>query len=183
MIGIQKYCKTVALAAVISGGLGGFATLAQAHHHSDSALQSAQQQLKDDGYYRGDVDGVDGPATRSAIRHYQKDKNLAVTGQLDRDTQKDLGLRGHDAHDRRTGAADRAAGEADRYQHGAIAPSSEAITAAQRRLHDKGFYKGNYDGRLGPETQAAIREYQKNGNLNVTGRLDQATLSRLGVSK
>jgi peptidoglycan hydrolase-like protein with peptidoglycan-binding domain len=34
-----------------------------------------------------------------------------------------------------------------------------------------------------PETQAAIREYQKNSNLNVTGQLDQATLSSLGVSK
>lgn len=191
MIGIQKYCKTVALAAVISGGLGGFATLGQAHDRSQSTLQSAQQLLKDEGYYKGSVDGIDGPATRSAIRHYQREKNLKETGRLDRATQKDLGLRGHDADDRRRDAddrsrantADRSAAEADRYQRGAVAPSSEAITAAQRRLHDKGFYKGDYDGRLGPETQAAVREYQENSNLNVTGRLDQATLSRLGVSK
>lgn len=192
MIGIQKYCKTVALVATISGGLGCFATLAQAHHRSSSDLQNAQQQLRDDGYYKGAVDGVDGPATRSAIRRYQRDKNLKETGRLDRATKKDLGVSGHDADDRRReaasadrreGTADRIAGEADRYQHGAIAPSTEAISAAQRRLHDKGFYKGNFDGRMGPETQAAIREYQRNSNLNVTGKLDQATLSRLGVSK
>ncbi|HEY1240412.1 MAG TPA: peptidoglycan-binding domain-containing protein [Bryobacteraceae bacterium] len=188
MIGIQKYCKTVALAAVISGGLGGFATLAQAHGHSQSTLRDAQHKLKNEGYYKGDVDGVDGPQTRSAIRRYQRDKNLAVNGQLDRETRKDLHLSRRDADDRRAGDADRSVREADRYavrdQRGvAVAPSGQAITAAQRRLHDKGFYKGNFDGRLGPETQAAIREYQKNGNLNVTGRLDQATLSRLGVSK
>src|SRR5579884_2163768 len=190
MIGIQKYCKTVALAAVISGGLGGFATVAQAHGHSHSALRNAQQELANEGYYKGNVDGVDGPATRSAIRRYQQDKNLKVTGRLDRATKKDLGLKGHDADDRRREAAnrsantaDRIAGEADRYKHGALAPSHEAIVAAQRRLHDKGFYKGNFDGRMGPETQAAIREYQKNSNLNVTGKLDEGTLSRLGVSK
>jgi len=190
MIRIQRYCKTVALSAVISGGLGAFAIIGQAHDRSQSALQNAQQQLRDDGYYKGSVDGVDGPATRSAIRRYQKENNLDVTGRLDRETQKQLGVKGHDADDRRrdaddrrSGTADRSVREADRDQRGTIAPSNEAITAAQRRLHDKGFYKGNFDGRLGPETQSAIREYQKNSNLNETGRLDQATLSRLGVSK
>lgn len=188
MIGIQKYCKTVALAAVISGGLGAFATLGQAHD-SQSALQSAQQELKNDGYYKGTANGVDGPATRSAIRRYQKDNNLKATGRLDRETQKQLGIKGHDADDRRRAntadrsSADRSAAEADRYQQGAVAPSHEAVMAAQRRLHDKGFYKGNFDGRMGPETQAALREFQKNSNLNVTGKLDEATLSRLGVSK
>ena len=184
MIGIQKYCKTVALAAVISGGLGVFATVGQAHDSSQSALQSAQQELKNDGYYKGTVNGVDGPATRSAIRRYQKDNNLKATGRLDRETQKQLGIKGHDADDRsRANTADRSTAEADRYQQGAIAPSHEAVMAAQRRLHDKGFYKGNYDGRMGPETQSAIREFQKNSNLNVTGKLDEGTLSRLGVSK
>lgn len=193
MIGIQKYCKTVALAAVISGGLGAFATLGQAHD-SQSALQNAQQELKNDGYYKGTVNGVDGPATRSAIRRYQKDNNLKATGRLDRETQKQLGIKGHDADDRSRAntadrnsadrnSADRSTAEADRYQQGAIAPSHEAVMAAQRRLHEKGFYKGNFDGRMGPETQAALREFQKNSNLNVTGKLDEATLSRLGVSK
>ncbi|HJT87933.1 MAG TPA: peptidoglycan-binding domain-containing protein [Bryobacteraceae bacterium] len=63
------------------------------------------------------------------------------------------------------------------------APVSATVTAAQRSLKQKGFYKGNLDGDMGPETRAAVREYQKNSNLNVTGRLDQATLSSLGVSK
>ena len=130
MIGIQKYCKTVALAAVISGGLGGFATLAQAHHRSSSDLQNAQQELRNDGYYKGPVDGVDGPATRSAIRHYQRDKNLKETGRLDRATKKDLGVSRHDADDRsRANTADRSTAEADRYQQCAIAPSHEAVMA------------------------------------------------------
>jgi hypothetical protein len=59
----------------------------------------------------------------------------------------------------------------------------EVVSAAQRSLKQKGFYKGNIDGNVGPETRAAIREYQKNSNLNVTGRLDEATLSSLGVAK
>jgi peptidoglycan hydrolase-like protein with peptidoglycan-binding domain len=36
---------------------------------------------------------------------------------------------------------------------------------------------------MNDETQAAVREFQKNSNLSVTGQLDQETLNSLGVSK
>jgi hypothetical protein len=35
------------------------------------------------GYYGGGVDGVIGPGTRSAIRQFQNDNGLPVTGQID----------------------------------------------------------------------------------------------------
>lgn len=199
MIGIHKYCKNVALSALVAGGLIGFTPALQAHGHSQSAIRNAQEQLKSDGYYNGVVDGADGPSTQAAIRRYQRDHNLKVNGRLDRKTRKELGVKGHDSDDearraaresnrttaeadRSTGEADRSTTEADRSQPGS-APSSATVSAAQRRLSAKGFYKGDVDGNYGPETRAALREYQKNSNLNVTGRLDQATLSKLGVSK
>jgi peptidoglycan hydrolase-like protein with peptidoglycan-binding domain len=207
MIGIDKYCKNVALSVLVAGGLMGFAPALQAHGHAQNTVRSAQEQLKTDGYYKGDVDGIDGPSTQSAIRQYQRDNNLKVNGKLDRQTRKSLGVKGDtddqaeanreateanrratetnrstSEADRSVGDANRSTSEADRYQPGA-APSSATVTAAQRRLSAKGFYKGDFDGNYGPETRAAIREYQKNSNLNVTGRLDQATLNSLGVSK
>jgi peptidoglycan hydrolase-like protein with peptidoglycan-binding domain len=174
MIGNLRYVKNFALSFVLAGGMVGFATVARANDYSQDRVRDAQQQLQSDGYYKGSVDGAYGPMTRAAIRKYQRDNNLTVNGQLDRQTCDRLGLRSE--------------GEANReqYQEGnanAAAPSTAAVRAAQRRLHDKGFYKGDYDGRLGPETRAAIREYQRNSNLNVTGRLDDGTLSQLGVSK
>src|SRR5271165_991000 len=51
-----------------------------------------QQILQDKGHYRGKVDGVFGLRTRASIRSYQKAENLPVTGQLDRETARRLGV-------------------------------------------------------------------------------------------
>src|SRR5579871_1569352 len=184
MIGINKYCKNVALSAILAGGLMGFAPAAQARGHSEKTVRGAQEQLKDDGYYKGSVDGIDGPQTRAAIRSFQRDKNLKVNGKLDRQSRDKLGVRSDDEASRSTAEANRSTGEADRSELStAAAPSSAAVSSAQRRLRDKGFYKGDVTGSMTAETRSALREYQKNSNLNVTGRLDQATLSSLGVAK
>jgi peptidoglycan hydrolase-like protein with peptidoglycan-binding domain len=37
------------------------------------------------------------------------------------------------------------------------------------------------DGHMGPKTAAALRAYQKQHNLKVTGQPDQATLTALGA--
>ena len=51
----------------------------------------------------------------------------------------------------------------------------------QESLRDKGYSPGPIDGILGPQTRAAIREYQKAESLPVTGRLDSETAGKLGV--
>ena len=51
----------------------------------------------------------------------------------------------------------------------------------QEALRDKGYYAGQVDGVLGPQTRAGIRQYQKSENLPVTGRLDAQTAGKLGV--
>ncbi len=48
-----------------------------------ATLQQVQRALKDQGYYRGKVDGVTGPRTRAAIRAFQKKAGLEATGRLD----------------------------------------------------------------------------------------------------
>jgi len=75
-------------------------------------------------------------------------------------------------------AADRAA-----ENNTALTPSSATVSAAQRSLRKRGFYKGTIDGQMGAETAAAIREYQRNSNLRLTGRIDRETLESLGVAK
>jgi hypothetical protein len=48
-----------------------------------SATKSLQAALAQRGYYHGSVDGVWGPQTRKAIRSFQADQGLPVTGQVD----------------------------------------------------------------------------------------------------
>jgi hypothetical protein len=45
--------------------------------------QAVQSALARRGYYRGAIDGVLGPETRNAIRAFQAQRGLAVTGQID----------------------------------------------------------------------------------------------------
>jgi len=55
------------------------------------------------------------------------------------------------------------------------------IKKVQETLRDKGYYTGQIDGILGPQTRDGIRQYQKSENLEVTGRLDAQTAGKLGV--
>jgi len=169
MTGLLKSWKHVALSVALAGGMAGFAGVANAQSDSTASVRRAQRELRNDGYYTGTLDGVDGPMTHSAIRKYQTDQNLTANGRLDRETRDHLGMQ--------------SSGEANRSMTAEPAPFRPAISAAQRSLRHKGFYKGRIDGSMGPETHAAIREYQRNSRLNVTGQLDEATLNSLGVSK
>lgn len=58
----------------------------------DTRLLQVQENLRRLGYYRGHVDGMNGPGTRNAIRAYQVDRGLPVTGRVDRELLQDLGL-------------------------------------------------------------------------------------------
>jgi peptidoglycan hydrolase-like protein with peptidoglycan-binding domain len=48
-------------------------------------IKAAQRGLFELGYYEASVDGVVGPKTKAAIRAFQKDSNLQITGDLTRE--------------------------------------------------------------------------------------------------
>ena len=53
------------------------------------------------------------------------------------------------------------------------------LRRVQERLRAAGFPPGPLDGRLGPQTRAALRQYQQHKGLGVTGTLDRQTLETL----
>jgi hypothetical protein len=55
------------------------------------------------------------------------------------------------------------------------------IRQAQYALSDMGYDPGNYDGRIGWRTREAIRNFQRDENLPITGELDPGTVDRLGI--
>jgi peptidoglycan hydrolase-like protein with peptidoglycan-binding domain len=55
------------------------------------------------------------------------------------------------------------------------------VKKLQESLRDKGYYSGQVDGRMGPQTRDGIRKYQKAENLKVTGHVDTETAGKLGV--
>ncbi len=61
--------------------------------YSDSLGVDVQQELRRRGYYRGSIDGDIGPGSREAIRAYQDDRGLPVTGRIDSSLLRSLGIR------------------------------------------------------------------------------------------
>ena len=58
----------------------------------DQVIANAQAALQQQGYYRGQVDGLLGPLTRAALADYQRDHGLYITSAIDRPTLSSLGL-------------------------------------------------------------------------------------------
>ncbi|MEO6055183.1 MAG: peptidoglycan-binding domain-containing protein [Chthoniobacterales bacterium] len=56
-----------------------------------------------------------------------------------------------------------------------------SLVRIQVRLSKLGYYQGPLDGNFGPMTSRALREYQIDYGLPLTGRVDQRTIVSLGV--
>jgi peptidoglycan hydrolase-like protein with peptidoglycan-binding domain len=57
------------------------------------------------------------------------------------------------------------------------------VMQVQKALDSKGFGPGRVDGVWGPETVAAIKEFQQKNDLKPDGKLDRQTVAALGLSK
>ena len=56
-----------------------------------------------------------------------------------------------------------------------------AVRAVQERLHRLGAYTGAVDGNWGPDSQSALQQFQQAHGLMVTGGMNPATISALGL--
>ena len=60
--------------------------------NTPNAVSRAQEVLKNDGMYSGPVDGRMSQSTREAIRSFQQSHQLNMTGTIDDETTRELGL-------------------------------------------------------------------------------------------
>jgi peptidoglycan hydrolase-like protein with peptidoglycan-binding domain len=59
---------------------------------ADQVVESVQQKLKDQGFYYGEITGKKDTDTTAAIRRYQIRNGLQITGEINAETQRSLGL-------------------------------------------------------------------------------------------
>jgi peptidoglycan hydrolase-like protein with peptidoglycan-binding domain len=150
-----------ALAVGGEGWSGASWQVAQASYQIED-LQRALNQL---GYSAGPPDGVMGPATRGAIRTYQADHGLPLTGEFS------LSLLDHV---RSTLAAVESPEPAP-----AAVPEEQLITSIQAELRRRGYDVPVVSGRLDAPTEAAIRAYERDRGLPVTGEPSERLLADL----
>jgi len=58
---------------------------------------------------------------------------------------------------------------------------AQVVANVQSALQQQGYYQGDIDGVLGPQTRAALAEYQSAQGLEPTGAVDEPTLETLGM--
>ncbi|HEY3918999.1 MAG TPA: peptidoglycan-binding domain-containing protein [Stellaceae bacterium] len=57
--------------------------------------------------------------------------------------------------------------------------SSDQVKQAQEALQTQGLYRGQVDGKWGPQTRQAVAQFQKQKGLKQTAQLDQQTMNDL----
>lgn len=157
----------------------------------DPQIEQIQSILKDLAFYDGAVDGLNGPATRSAIQAYQKKVGLTATGDVDGALLEQLGAsettagiaptptpraQATPASSPRTGAAMPAPVRAEPAVN---ADPSARIMKIQAGLKAFGNDGIDIDGVPGARTKAAIREFQALFGLPETGEPDPAVYVKM----
>ena len=94
------------------GGIGAVGTLAHGWgsrsyeyptgpgYSNGYSIMTAQIMLRQLGYKPGTADGILGPQTKRAIRAFQRNKRLPITGELDYDTMANMMLAKNGRHRR-----------------------------------------------------------------------------------
>lgn len=139
------------------------APAARAHSGSGEAA-AAQVAMRAIGLYPLAIDGIAGPATRQAVRRFQRRHGLTVDGIAGGETRAALGRRG------RPGLGSRPM----RRGH-----TGWDVAALQFLLSTRGLGGAGLDGGFGPNTERAVRDFQSRAGLAVDGIAGPAVLNAL----
>ena len=173
-------------------------------------VKQMQKILEDSGFEAGSVDGRMGSQTRKAISEFQKTKGLTATGKIDPSTWEELNkqkekiiedmlnpkvehepiLEAHDfvsTEDKGDKPTAEKIIEKSKIKDeimGYRLKSKNRTRQVQSALKKAGFYKGDIDGKLGPQTKKAIKAFQKSKGLNPDGVIGVKTWEELAkISK
>jgi peptidoglycan hydrolase-like protein with peptidoglycan-binding domain len=144
-------------------------------------VEKLQRALQLKKCYEGIVDGKFGNLTRDALKKYQKNNKLAVTGKADYDTIKDLF-----GHVSVTTAKDDPQMKGISSVRQINVPnttekndSGKHVVALQQALKLKGCYSAPIDGKYGDMTVEAVAKFQKDRGLSADGIAGNATIKAL----
>jgi peptidoglycan hydrolase-like protein with peptidoglycan-binding domain len=144
---------------------------------SPEMVRAIQTSLTQKGYGVGAVDGIWGQSTQAALERFQKDQRLNATGQVDERTLASLGVIGQPASTQYTPTSRRQGAMIQ--QHQTQRMSSAMVKDIQTQLSGHGYDVGAIDGVWGSRTRQALMSFQRDQNMQATGRIDRKTMAAL----
>ncbi len=130
---------------------------------ASATVVEVQQLLRAQGYDPGAVDGLFGAHTRTAIQAYQTDHGLTVTGEISEALVTQL----------------RATVPQPASPVVVLPAEGIQLVAVQTALNQIGYGPIPADGQMSDATAAAVRAFQLEYGLDVTGVVDQALIERM----
>jgi len=124
-------------------------------------VRTAQLELNLHGYDAGAANETPSPKLESAVREYQKDAKLPGDGCVSK------------------GLVDHLQFVLPRVEKARNPRAESTVGEVQKLLMQRGYYSGTVDGMNGSRTSDAIRRFEKDANLPVTGRVDESLIARI----
>lgn len=136
------------------------------------------------GINPGPIDGIFGARTEAAVRSFQASQRLTVTGIVNVATWRALGVNcGVTPPVPPVPPTPPTPPPTQTFcpvlRLGSTGP---AVRLLQRLLQQEGVFSGPIDGDFGVRTQRAVRDFQRQRGLTVTGVVNEATWEALGVT-
>jgi peptidoglycan hydrolase-like protein with peptidoglycan-binding domain len=132
------------------------------------SLRNVQMALYNLGYAVGTPDGLIGPKSRAAIRAYQVDSGLPASG------EPSFAL-----HEKLQASLAQRSGQTKPAPQATPAISSAMISEAQTELRRRGYAINAITGTANAETVTAVRQYQADARLPITGEVSDGLLQQL----
>ena len=136
-----------------------------------SDVEALQEALTELGFFTSRVDSQFGVRTERALKKYQKARGLEVDGVLGAETRRALAEDGYEIP----------AWYPDVYPDGFERTLKKGmkgmdVRAVQEKLIEKGYLTGRADHIYGNKTRNAVKKFQEDNNLRVTGICNPQTL-------
>ena len=143
-------------------------------------IEEVQVILKSEGYEPGNTDGRMGKETRDAIKAFQDSIGLKSTGYIDKTTLTQLedSRRAKEILESKKDYVLKA--KESKEKAGVKAEFKPAGKDIQAALKNAGFDPGKVDGKMGPRTRQAIKDFQKSKGLVPDGVVGPKTWTLLG---
>ena len=175
---MARVCKRIAgialsLALAFSGAAGAESEIS--YGDRGNVVRAMQGRLQELGFFSGDVDGIFGDETQTAVKNFQTANGMQSTGTADEETVERMRSEDAVSKDAYLNSLVEQARQKESQIVAQPGDEGDVVLRVQCRLVELGYASGEASGRYGSATAESISTFQASNGLSVTGVVNAAT--------